>query len=398
MKKLAIVTTHPIQYHVPWLIRLAEKDIVIKVFYTYEQSREGTVFDPGFGKPIQWDIPLLEGYEYEFVANTSRRPGLDNFRGIVNPDLIQKVSDWRPEGLLVIGWNYHSHLQCMRYFHGRIPVYFRGDSVLLHEKYGLRMMARRIFLTWVYRNVDYALYVGANNKSYYLRHGMRPAQLIFSPQAIDIERFSSPDDAYRRQAERWRLELKIPHHHLTVLFAGKLTPVKNPSFVLRLAEACRNLPITFIIVGEGQLREDLIRAAEDKPNIRFMDFQNQSAMPSVYRMGDLYIMPSLSETWGMGINEAMACGIPIMASEKVGCAADLVLENRTGITFPLSDIGVCVSFLQYACANRNRLKEMGKGATALIQFFSFSQIVDSVVWAMGGPMEPSRHNRLSKAI
>src|ERR1700748_3660459 len=151
MKKLAIVTTHPVQYNVPWLVKLVEKGIQIKVFYTYEQSRSGQVFDTGFGKDIKWDIPLLEGYEYEFVPNTSKRPSLEHFRGIVNPKLTSRIEAWEADGVLVIGWNYSSHLQCLRHFHGRIPVYFRGDSVLLHEKLGLRKIARRIFLTWVYR-------------------------------------------------------------------------------------------------------------------------------------------------------------------------------------------------------------------------------------------------------
>src|ERR1700759_4351154 len=165
MKKLAIVTTHPIQYHVPWLTRLAEKKIAIKAFYTYEQSRNGTIFDPGFGRNIQWDIPLLDGYEYEFVPNTARKPRLENFWGIINPSLIEKIEAWDPQGLLVIGWNYQSHLKCMRHFKNKIPVYFRGDSVLLHEKNTLHKLSRRIFLTWVYRHVNYALYVGTNNKS-----------------------------------------------------------------------------------------------------------------------------------------------------------------------------------------------------------------------------------------
>src|SRR5579859_2147123 len=209
MKKLAIVTTHPIQYHVPWLIRLAEKRIAIKVFYTYEQSRNGTVYDPGFGRDIQWDIPLLDGYEYEFVANTSKRPGLENFRGIVNPGLIGKIEAWQPDGLLVIGWNYESHLKCIRHFYNRVPVYFRGDSVLLHERTGLRKLARRIFLTWVYHHVDYALYVGTNNRSYFLRHGLKLSQLIFSPQAIDIGRFARTDTGNAQLVQRWRKEMGI---------------------------------------------------------------------------------------------------------------------------------------------------------------------------------------------
>lgn len=392
MKKLAIVTTHPIQYHVPWLVRLAEKKIRIKVFYTWEQSGHGLVYDPGFGREIQWDIPLLEGYEYKFVKNISRRPGTEHFTGIVNPSLNEEIESWGPDSLLVFGWNFHSHLKCLRYFHNRIPVFFRGDSVLLHEKWGWRKMARRLLLTWVYRHVDYALYVGTHNKSYYLKHGLQPSQLVFSPQAIDVHRFAEQDALYTHNAEAWKKEMSIPSDHLTVLFAGKMIDVKNPEFVLELAEACKNLPVSFIMVGNGYLRESLQARAKKNERVHFLDFQNQRIMPTVYRMGDVFIMPSLSETWGMGINEAMACGRPVMASEKVGCAEDLVLENKTGITFAMGDIGKCRRFLEGLNKDRGRLKEMGTSGSALIQFFSFSHIVDSVSQVFAR-MDKYKHQR-----
>lgn len=393
MKKLAIITTHPVQYNVPWLIRLAEKGVDAKVFYTYEQSSNGEIYDTGFGKDIKWDIPLLEGYAYEFVPNTARRPGLDRFMGIVNPTLTSRIEAWRPDAVLVIGWNYSSHLHCMRHFHGRIPVYFRGDSVLLHEKTGVRKLARRIFLTWVYQHVDCAFYVGTNNRSYYLRHGLRSRQLVFSPQAIDIDRFSEPDEVYSRQAEAMKKELGIPAGNLTVLYAGKMTRVKNPAFMLHLAKACAGMPVSFIMVGDGQLKDEIMRQAAGLSNVFFMDFQNQSVMPSVYRMGDVYIMPSVSETWGMGVNEAMACRRPVMASEHVGCVADLLLENKTGITFRLDDVGKCVDFLRRMCADRSELAEMGACASSLIVFFSFSHIVDSIARTLYSPAVETGHRR-----
>ena len=398
MKKLAIVTTHPIQYHVPWLTRLAEKNIHIKVFYTWEQSKDGIIYDPGFGKDIQWDIPLLEGYEYEFVRNISPWPGTERFLGMINPGLTEKIEAWKPDSLLVFGWNYYSHLQCLRHFYGKIPVFFRGDSVLLHEKWGPRKLARRIFLTWVYRHVDFALYVGTHNKSYYLKHGMLPSQLVFSPQAIDIERFSQPDIAYTRQALDWKKQLGIPPHHVTVLYAGKMTTVKNPYFIVTLAEACKTLPVSFIMVGDGYLKEDLRRRAANNRNVLFLEFQNQQVMPAVYRMGDVFIMPSVSETWGMGINEAMACGRPVMASENVGCAADLVLEDKTGITFGVRDTEKCVRYLRELCSDRGRLQEMGASSAALIKFFSFSHIVDSVAQVLNQPVIRPRRRLLSAAL
>jgi glycosyltransferase involved in cell wall biosynthesis len=387
MKKLAVVTTHPIQYHVPWFIRIAEKNIKIKVFYTWEQSEIGFIYDPGFGHHIRWDIPMLDGYDYEFVKNTARRPGVNHFRGIVNPELIGKIEEWAPDGLMVIGWNHYTHLQCLRHFHHKLPIYFRGDSVLLHERTGWRKLFRRLFLTWVYKHVDYALYVGSNNKSYYLRHGLKNNQLVFSPQAIDIERFAEPDAVYAQQAQERKEELGIPKTDLTVLYAGKMTTIKNPFFILDLADACRDLPVSFILVGDGHLKEGLMQRAEDKPKVHFMSFQNQTIMPAIYRMGDVFIMPSLSETWGMAINEAMACGKPAIASEKVGCAADLVLEGKTGIVFKLGDLDKCVAFIREVCGNRERLVEMGVNAKSLVQFFSFAHIVDSIGRVMGLPPE-----------
>jgi glycosyltransferase involved in cell wall biosynthesis len=378
MKRLAIVTTHPVQYHVPWLIRLAEKGIQLKVFYTWEQARNGIIYDPGFGRNIQWDIPLLEGYDYQFVKNITPRPGTHHFWGIINPGLNKEIEAWNPDCLLVFGWNFYSHLQCMRYFHKKIPILFRGDSVLLHEGKGIRTWARRAFLTWVYRHVDYALYVGTHNKSYFLKHGLRPSQLVYTPHAIDVDRFSEPGKASINDVQTWKKELGIPADHISILYAGKLTRVKNPSFIIDLAEACKGLPVSFILVGNGHLKAGLQQRSKDNRQVIFLDFQNQTMMPLVYRLGDILIMPSIKETWGLAISEAMACGRPVMASEKVGCAVDLVQEYKTGISFGVRDIDACVRFLKYVCEDRSRLTEMGINSSNLIKQFTFTHIVDSI--------------------
>ena len=74
MKKLAIVVTHPIQYYVP-VFRLLAKKCDLKIFYTWGEKGAAAKYDPDFNQIIDWDIPLLGGYEYEFVVNTSKEPG-----------------------------------------------------------------------------------------------------------------------------------------------------------------------------------------------------------------------------------------------------------------------------------------------------------------------------------
>ncbi len=89
MKRLAIITTHPIQYNAPLFKLLSKRNnISIKVFYTWGEAVLQKKYDPGFGKTIEWDIPLLEGYEYTFVENTAKKPGSHHFSGIDNPRLI----------------------------------------------------------------------------------------------------------------------------------------------------------------------------------------------------------------------------------------------------------------------------------------------------------------------
>jgi hypothetical protein len=109
----------------------------------------------------------------------------------------------------------------MRYFKNRIPVWFRGDSHLLDEKPGIKRLMRRAFLTWLYRHVDTAFYVGTLNKDYYLAHGLREKQLVFAPHAIENERFyDSPEKGYEEKAMVWRQELGIPENAFSLVFAG----------------------------------------------------------------------------------------------------------------------------------------------------------------------------------
>jgi glycosyltransferase involved in cell wall biosynthesis len=385
MKKLAIVTTHPIQYNAPLFRLMAGNDRVqIKVFYTWEQSQHGAKFDPGFGKHIEWDIPVLEGYEYCFVKNTASNPGTHHFNGIVNPGLVKEIENWGPDAILVFGWSFNSHLKCLRYFHGKIRILFRGDSTLLDEKPGLRKWVRRLFLKWVYRHVDCALYVGTNNKNYFLKHGIPEGCLFFAPHAVDNDRFAEPDEAYIREAGIWRSQLGIGPDDLVLLFAGKLEPKKNPFFLLDLVKTIHSPKFKVLIIGNGVLENKLKELAAGDPRILFLDFQNQQKMPVVYRLADLFILPSTGpdETWGLAINEAMACRRALILSSKVGGAVDLVHDGENGLIFNLKDPGKCVAFITRLLKDREALGNMQHYSYELVQRYSFDHILKAVETAM----------------
>jgi glycosyltransferase involved in cell wall biosynthesis len=380
--RLAIVTSHPIQYYAP-LFRLLAKEpgIELKVYYTWSQSQYGAKFDRDFDKMIEWDIPLLDGYPYEFVNNTAKNPGVHHFNGIVNPELNVRIRDWKPDFLLIIGWNFRSHFSAMRHFKGRIPVLFKGDSTLLDERPGVKKMLRRIFLKWVYSKADYALYVGKNNYDYFYKHGLRENQLWFVPHAVDNQRFNGPDN-YESEAKQWRRELGIVEDDLVVLFAGKLEPKKDPDFMLRLAKNLPDPRLKLIIVGNGKSEEELkMKGSKDK-RIIFMDFQNQQKMPLVYRLANIFVLPSRGpgETWGLAVNEAMACNRPVIVSSKCGCAPDLVEENLTGWIFAPGEEGdqKIKDLLNRILDKRSLLDTMGDQAWQKLQPYSYPVAIEKI--------------------
>ncbi len=224
--------THPIQYNAPWIRLLAERrNIEVKVFYTWGNLENEVKFDTGFKKNIVWDIPLLSGYDYEFVENTARKRNKGGYSSIVNPGLVNKIEKYKPDAILVNGWNYKSHRKCINYFHNKIPVLFRGDSTLLDASDPVKKVTRKIILTAVYKNVDYAFYAGTQNKKYFLEYGLKEKNLVFAPHAVDNTRFA-PGTENKRIADELKCDLKIGAGEQVFLFAGKFQQKKNVVLLL----------------------------------------------------------------------------------------------------------------------------------------------------------------------
>lgn len=382
MKKLAIVTTHPIQYNAPLFKRIAARgETDVHVFYTWGQAKD-KVYDPGFGKEREWDIPLLEGYRYSFVENVASRPGSHHFNGIINPSLIHEIEAYDPDALFVFGWSFKSHLQVLRHFHGKKPVLFRGDSTLLDEKSGFsfKKILRTIFLRRVYRHVDYALYAGEANKAYFLRNGLKEDQLIFAPHAIDNSRFFDSDGKYATAAKKWRTSLAIGEEDIVFLFAGKLEAKKHPDLLLRAFMSLPDTHARLIIIGDGELGPALKELARGDQRVVFLPFQNQSVMPVVYRLGAIFVLPSRGpgETWGLAVNEAMACGRAVVVSDKCGCARDLVKPGVNGYVFQAGDVAALTNILNEILMNRTFINEMGRAGATLIRDWRFELSADAL--------------------
>jgi glycosyltransferase involved in cell wall biosynthesis len=377
MKRLAIVTTHPIQYYAPVFELISQRQkIGIKVFYTWGEKALNK-YDPGFGRTVNWDIPLLNGYDHTFIQNTSGEPGSHHYNGIINPTLIQQVNKYKPDAVLIYGWAYQSHLKTIRYFKNKIPVFFRGDSTLLDEKQGLKNFLKSIFLRWVYKHIDCAFYVGSNNKAYYKKYGLKDDQLVFAPHAIDNQRFAEEKTI---ESKQFRQKLNLSDGDILILFAGKLEEKKSPLLLLEAFLDIKKPGVHLLFLGNGVLEELLKVKAGNEGTVHFVDFQNQSVMPVVYQSCDLFCLPSEGpgETWGLAVNEAMACGKVILASDKVGCAIDLVQQGYNGAIFKHGDRNALAASLDTLTQSKVELRQYGENSKKLVENWNFVKIAESI--------------------
>jgi glycosyltransferase involved in cell wall biosynthesis len=381
--RVAMVTTHPIQYQVPWLQRLAARPGVdLHVYFAMlpdaeEQGRE-------FGVSFSWDIPLLEGYSYSVLENRSKRPSLTEFGGCDTPGIRSEIRNGGYDAVIVNGWVVKTCLQALLACRlTGTPCIVRAEVNGLFPRAAWKQRLHSVLLA------QYAahLSIGTNNRNYLLGRGV-PAKKIFpTPYCIDNQRFGDASDAWLREEGKTALRQRfgLEPDRTVFLFSGKFVEKKRPGDIIealcRLSSEERDR-VQVLMVGGGPL-EDRLREAADGLPVKFAGFLNQSEIAAAYALADCLLLPSeAGETWGLVVNEAMACGLPVFASNQVGSAIDLVQDGHTGFVHRCGDTVELAELLGRFGGNAAELARMGAEARARVAEYNFDRVVSGVEAAL----------------
>lgn len=396
-QRLAIVLSHPIQYYSPWFRWLASRaSFELRVFYLWDAGVTLTR-DRGFGQSFKWDVPLLEGYDAEFVPNVSRDPGTHHSAGLDNPTLIARLRAWNPSAILMFGYTYRSHMRVLLSHRlADVPLLFRGDSHDMGREATLQSSVGRSIRRVLFRRFSAFLSVGEAHREYLLRSGVPASRIHHVPHCVDNARFraAAPEAVAARPA--WRASHGIPAPARVALFAGKLEPKKAPQLLLRAflagnAQAIHDDRNVLLFVGSGEMEGELRAQANGRigRDVFFVPFQNQSHMPVVYAAADVLVLPSASETWGLVVNEAMNLVRPAIVSDRVGCGPDLVTPGETGWVFPSGDADALGAALRDALSDPARLARMGEAARTRIDAYSYEVATAALEKVMDGLSTPN---------
>jgi len=384
--RLLVVQTHFIQYFAPLYRELARRPgIDLTVAYATDLGmREG--LDRQFGKRVKWDVSLTDGYHWVVMPE---HPGVDSVPGglrrrnwsvrnlVAGADVVL-ISSFLSVTDQIAAWTAWKR---------RKPLLYRSESTLLPPLGNWsRRAARAVALPLFYGGVSAAIYIGEQNRRQLRRFGIPEERLHFGPYAVDNDLFISRAGELAPHREVLRAQFGLESELPVVLFVGKLIPKKQPLLLLEaFAHLQATLPSQLLVVGDGELRSRMERriAEAQIPRVHLAGFLNQSRIGEGYAVADVLVLPSVrDETWGLVMNEAMCFGLPVVASDRVGGALDLVREGETGSTFHFDDVNGLVEAMRRVLPIEERRRLMGEAARRLIDRYSVQASADGIVSAL----------------
>ena len=381
--RILAIASHPVQYMSPIFRRLAaRREIDLHVAYCSLRGAEPAL-DPEFETIVRWDVPLLDGYPWKQLTNY----GIDGllFLGLCNPGLWKVIRTGKFDAILCF-----TGYRCATFWIARLAAscprtafLFGTDSTTLASRDGLswRATLKKFFWPHLFRLADQVIVPSSGSLDLMLSLGLPASRVTVTPYSVDndwwIERAARVDRSTTRSA--WGAS----QSDIVILFCAKLQPWKRPLDLLRAFAKASLANAILIYAGEGPLRSKLESEAlllGIAARVRFLGFVNQSQLPTVYSSVDLMVLPSEYDAFGVVVNEAMCCGCPVIASDHVGAARDLIAPVCAEFIYPCGNIDALASI--FKAIDRTRLEALACACRLHMRSWSPEQNISATIEAI----------------
>lgn len=376
--RLAIVASHVIQYQDPFFRRLAaDPGIDLTVFYCSQAGAE-VYRDKDMKTSLRWDIRLLEGYHHVFLRNY----GLgDQYTRAINPGVFPAIAGGNFDAVIFfLGWGTVTSLLGIAACRASdTPFLLYGDSSFPPSRDSVPARVHDTFLRGIFALASGFMVSGVLNAVFYEHYGADRRRFFLLPWAIDNDRFIEASRFAAGERDAMRARFGIAPGKIAFVFSAKLVARKDPMTLLRAIPHMQHAARAVVVfLGDGELRgalEELTR--EHGLDVRFAGFVNQSDLPRHYAMCDVFVLPSIYEPRGAVINEAMACGLPVVVTDRCGSLGDIVLEGENAFVYPAGDERALARALDALMDDALR-ERMGKRSAEIIATWDYDRGVEGV--------------------
>lgn len=380
-RRLVVITEIIAPYRIPaFNVLAARDDIALNVIFLSET-------DPSLR---QWVVPKEEiHFSYEVLPSLRRRVGKYNL--LLNRGLSAALRRLHPEAILCGGYNYLASWQAAHWATKRqVPflLWLESTGADRRRRSPIVEALKRRFLS----KCRAFVVPGTSSRAYLRQFGIAESLVFTVPNAMDLRFFIESAQAARLDPASVRTQFGLPDRYF--LNVGRLTPLKGVFELLdaytKLEPAIRSA-VGLVFVGDGVSRGGLEeQAARIAPGtICFPGFLQKDQLPRVYAVADAFVFPTHTDAWGFVVNEAMACGLPVIASDVAGCVADLVQLGWNGMVVPTGDVAQLTAAMQEMATNDAMRVQMGEHSAQHILQYSPEACAAGIAEAVAACLENS---------
>lgn len=331
----------------------------------------------GLGDPVRgehhYPYHLLFDGALEDVGFWTRFRTLLQHTRHFKPDVVNLTGYYDPAQLLLL-------LFCK--LRGIRTVLSTESNAFDHARTGWKEKLKR----WLIQQFDGYICFGSHSEHYVLQLGAQPHQILTNRAAVvnDAVLRANYEQARPQREARLRQHGLLPRNFI---FVGRFTEVKNLDGLIEAFARAKKTAVQteqwgLILVGEGALKEAVRQQARyaGLDSVHFLPGTEWYNVPAALALADVLVLASYSETWGLVVNEAMVCGLPVLVSEQCGCASDLVRVGENGFTFKWNDVEQLSRLLQNLMDTpAPTLAVMGEESRRIIEAFSLAAVCQQIV-------------------
>jgi glycosyltransferase involved in cell wall biosynthesis len=376
MKRLVIVTEIISPYRIPLFNELARREgVELHVIFLAET-------DPDLR---QWRV-YKEEIKFPYRVLPSWRKRVAGHNVLLNRGVGRALAAATPDAILCGGYNYAASWQAQRWARSHDVLFLLWSESHGHETRRPRPAVEFLKDAFL-RKCNGFVVPGRAALDYLREHEIDDQNIFTAPNAVDNDFFAAGAAQARENAATRREELDLPGRYF--LFAGRLVREKGVFELLsayaKLQERLRR-QIGLVFVGDGESRKKLEKQAAvistSSGVIKFAGFAHREQLAAYYGLAEMLILPTYSDTWGLVVNEAMACGLPVILSSAAGCAVDLVRDGWNGLTIPPHDVSALAAAMDGLASEPGLSATMGANSAQHISHFSSQQWADGIVRAV----------------
>jgi glycosyltransferase involved in cell wall biosynthesis len=397
--RLTIFAASPIYYSAV-LYRQLAADPRISLTVLFGSTAGVRPYDLGYQKAVAWDVDTLAGFDSMFLGKAESNAIATSFLALRDLSVIRLLRQHRPEVLMVHGYNSVTHVAALALAHAEnVPLLVREEQTLLDSRPLWKRAIKAAALPIILKR-SRGLFIGTHNRAWFEHFGVRSDRLFFTPYVVDNQWLRASCGTPTREEAARRLGVVVDKNPI-IATTSRLIEKKQPLALLTAFGRVREQTMCSLLVAGSGPAEHEMRALVDQleiPDVHFLGYVKQAEIALVYSLADIFVLFSgFNETWGLVVNEAMNFECPIVVSDRVGSAPDLVVHGENGFVVDHNDIELLAARLLWLVCHGDERRRFGLRSRALIDTWTVDAAAAGVVDAVANAVGRDRWERADEA-